>query len=54
MERRKTIVVDDGYLLLAARIFCPDARLIVKNGRAGISFKSKPVYKKEVKKWKKN
>jgi len=43
-------MIDDGYLLLAARILIPDSKLVVKNGRAGISFKST----KEVKKWKKN
>jgi len=38
-NKRRIIMIDDGYLLLLARILIPDSRLVVKNGRAGITFK---------------
>jgi len=50
---RRTIMIDDGYVLLTLRILCPDTRLIVKNGRGGITFKDKSL-KREVEKCKKN
>lgn len=51
---RRTIVVDDPYLLLLTCIFVDDTRLVVKDGRGGITFKSNPVCKKGERKWKKN
>ena len=36
---RKVLYLDNGYLLLAIKIVCPDAQLVIKNGKPGLLFK---------------